>query len=174
MIKTTRICKPRKSEFAQTMVEFALVFPIILLITYGLIEFGRMIFIYTEISGAAREGARYGAASGIDLAYTPQAPNYANCQGIIDAVKRVTVLIPPNDIIVTIKYYRGPDQDHTSMLLLKNGCPPGNTKILSGDRIMVSVNYFFQPIIGGFLGIQGFNIPATNYRTLLMKVNMDQ
>jgi len=37
-----------KFENAQTMVEFALVFPLVLLITYGLIEFGRMIYITAQ------------------------------------------------------------------------------------------------------------------------------
>ncbi len=51
----------RKSKSrAQSMVELALVLPILLLVVLGLIEFGRALFIYTVVSNAAREGVRAG------------------------------------------------------------------------------------------------------------------
>lgn len=40
------------------MVEFALAFPILLLVIIGLIDFGRVIFAYNAVSNAARTGAR--------------------------------------------------------------------------------------------------------------------
>ncbi len=48
----------RKGERGQTMVEFALVFPVFLLLLFGVLDFGRVVYAYNTISNAAREGAR--------------------------------------------------------------------------------------------------------------------
>jgi hypothetical protein len=42
----------------QGLVEFAIVFPIFLLVLFGLFDIGRAVFSYNEITNAAREGAR--------------------------------------------------------------------------------------------------------------------
>lgn len=42
------------------MVEFALVFPIFILIVMGVVDLGRAVWQYNTLSNAAREGARYG------------------------------------------------------------------------------------------------------------------
>ena len=50
----------KKIKKAQGMVEFALLAPLLLLILVGTMEFGRIIIVYTSITNAVREGARYG------------------------------------------------------------------------------------------------------------------
>jgi len=47
------------------MVEFAIVLPILLLVVYGLIETGRLIFTIAFVNNATRQAARYGSTSGI-------------------------------------------------------------------------------------------------------------
>jgi Flp pilus assembly protein TadG len=47
----------RRQE-GQSMVEVALVLPVLLLILLGIFDFGRAIFAYNLVSNAAREGAR--------------------------------------------------------------------------------------------------------------------
>jgi Flp pilus assembly protein TadG len=42
----------------QTLAEFALVIPIVIVILMGLFDLGRAVFAYTSITNAAREGAR--------------------------------------------------------------------------------------------------------------------
>jgi Flp pilus assembly protein TadG len=51
--------KPRAG--GQTLVEFALILPIFLLVLFGLIDGGRFVFTDSILSQAAREGARLGA-----------------------------------------------------------------------------------------------------------------
>jgi Flp pilus assembly protein TadG len=51
----------RRTGRGQTLVEFALVFPIFILLLFGLIDVGRLIFATTAVSNAAREGARAGS-----------------------------------------------------------------------------------------------------------------
>ncbi len=148
------------------MVEFALVFPILLLITYGIIEFGRMVWIYAAVTNAAREGARYGAASGA----VNGTRYYKDCSGIKQAVNRNTVLIPISDANISITYDNGPNPTQSW-----GTCPPvdgnGFDPILLGDRIVVRVTANYQPWIG-FLGVQGFQIFARNARTILLDVEL--
>jgi endo-1,4-beta-mannosidase len=51
----------RNREKGQTLVEFALLLPILLLLIFGAIEFGRVFHAYHVITSAAREGARAAA-----------------------------------------------------------------------------------------------------------------
>jgi hypothetical protein len=44
----------------QDLVEFAIVFPVLMLLILGIIEFSVVIWSYDTIANAAREGARYG------------------------------------------------------------------------------------------------------------------
>ena len=45
----------------QSIVEFALVLPVFMLLIAGAVEFGRAYFAYAQLLQAAQEGARYGA-----------------------------------------------------------------------------------------------------------------
>jgi hypothetical protein len=165
MIKSTKKLTWIKNEHAQSMVEFALVFPIVLLITYGIIEFGRWIFIYSAVTGSAREGARYGLAAGVGPNGIVQ---YADCQGIRDAVDKTAFLIsiPPSNIII----------NYDDGVNIKSSCPPSTNpndpnRIKLGDRIIVTVTARYKPVIGGFLGIGEFyDITQTNYRTILLNI----
>lgn len=51
-----RIC--RKNRKGAAVVEFALIAPILFLLVFGMIEFGRMIMVQQVLTNAAREGAR--------------------------------------------------------------------------------------------------------------------
>jgi hypothetical protein len=47
-------------EYGQDLVEYALTLPLLLLIIFGIIEFGILLFQYSTMVSAAREGARAG------------------------------------------------------------------------------------------------------------------
>jgi hypothetical protein len=47
-----------RSQRSQGMVEFALIAPVILLLTFGIIDFGRGLYFYITLQQAANEGAR--------------------------------------------------------------------------------------------------------------------
>lgn len=161
MIKPIKKLKGLKWEHAQTMVEFALVFPIILLITYGIIEFGRMVYIYAAVTGAARDGARYGAASG-----SLTDPFFTDCPGIRTATQRGAILftIPVGNI--SIWYDKGPGTPH-----IIDSCPPSLASIKLGYRIGVHVVAHYTPLIQ-FLGLSGFDIKSENARTILLNMQM--
>jgi Flp pilus assembly protein TadG len=48
----------RRRSRGQALVEFALVFPIALIVLFGVFDVGRAVFIYNGLTNAAREGAR--------------------------------------------------------------------------------------------------------------------
>jgi len=82
----------------QSLVEMALVLPILLLLLIGLIEFGRAFFIYAVVSNAAREGVRAGIVEPLDFDY------------VKNAVTRTLVLVPPGDVDIDIHYDDGTDE----------------------------------------------------------------
>jgi hypothetical protein len=51
----------RRRERSQTMTEFALVIPVLLLMIFGILDLGRLFYAYATISNAANEGARTAA-----------------------------------------------------------------------------------------------------------------
>lgn len=51
---------PNTARTGQSLVEFALVLPLILLLIMGVIDLGRGIFAFNEVSNAARAGGRTG------------------------------------------------------------------------------------------------------------------
>jgi len=165
MIKPLKKLTMIKKETAQTMVEFAIVFPIILLITYGIIEFGRMVFMYAAATGGAREGARYGAT----------ALNYKNCDGIWKATTRLLFLIPKEDIIVgDIGYDDGPPTSSSTPPLCSSDhiTYVGPKELTLGDRVVVHIEVSYQPLIGSFLGVTGFTIVGEDARTILVDIKM--
>ena len=51
----------RSTRGGQATVEFALIFLVLILLLFGILETGRLMFINSGIENAAREGARYAA-----------------------------------------------------------------------------------------------------------------
>ncbi len=51
-----------ENENGQSLVEMALITPILILLLIGAADLGRAFYAYTAITNAAREGARYGAS----------------------------------------------------------------------------------------------------------------
>ena len=82
-----------RSQRSQAMVEFALVSPIFLLVLFTAIDISRLLYTYTAVSSAARDGARTASLSGAQ---------FSDCQ-IIQEVELVgqgfPVKMDPNSIV---------------------------------------------------------------------------
>jgi len=48
----------RHGTRGQSLVEFALIFPVLILLLFGIVDFGRAIYTYNTIGNAARDGVR--------------------------------------------------------------------------------------------------------------------
>ena len=84
-----RACRQR----GQALVEFALGALLLFLIVFGVVDFGRVIYAYSAVSNAAREGARYGAVHPSDtgLAQAIQTVAQGKTVGVSIAVTSVAV-----------------------------------------------------------------------------------
>ena len=61
------------------------------MVMYGMIEAGRLLFIYSSVISAARNAVRYGSASGTSpngMAY------YQDCAGITGAANNLAIISP--------------------------------------------------------------------------------
>lgn len=69
-----------RSEQGSSLVEVALVLPMLLLVLVGMVDFGRGYYLGNEVAGAARAGAVYGSqnptdTAGMKTAVTEDAPD---------------------------------------------------------------------------------------------------
>lgn len=87
----------RRDERGQTIVEFALMLPIFLLVVTGLFDLARAVWQENTLAYAAREGTRYaivhGSGAGTDAVYP------SNTQPVIDKVRNSAIGVA--DVSVT-------------------------------------------------------------------------
>jgi uncharacterized protein (UPF0333 family) len=84
-----------KRQEGQSMVEFALIIPVLLLIVIGIIEFGFMFGSYLSLTNASREAVRYVSLGGTDAAAETRAKEVA----IILVPDRMRVTISPSNTL---------------------------------------------------------------------------
>lgn len=61
MIMVIKLSSMMKSNRGQSLVELAIVLPILLVLVFAVVEFSRVLSAYLIIENLARDGARYGA-----------------------------------------------------------------------------------------------------------------
>jgi len=61
MSRLFRIRRHAGRARGQALVEFALVFPVFMLVLFGIIDVGRYVYVSNALNEASREGARYGS-----------------------------------------------------------------------------------------------------------------
>jgi Flp pilus assembly protein TadG len=83
----------RKDERGQSMVEMALVLPILLLLFVGIIDVGRVIYSYAHLQMAAQETVRLGGLDKNDQTITDFAHQYVK----LGDPAKLAVTITPND-----------------------------------------------------------------------------
>lgn len=93
-LKRLAVCgSGRGRQRSQALVEFSAVAPLFLLVMFGAIDIGRLLYAYTAISSAARDGAR-SASLGTSL--------FSDCQ-VIQVVEAVgqgfPVVMDPNSLV---------------------------------------------------------------------------
>jgi len=120
----------------QSLVEFALILPVLLLLVMGVFDFGRAIFAFNTVSNAAREGARTAIVDQSSVSGVPLAATRAADQAI-------ALGLDPSDTADIDVQYLMPD--------LGSSCPSRDI----GCVAQVRVQYQFvavTPIIGNILG----------------------
>jgi hypothetical protein len=165
---------PSGKSKGQAMLEFAIVLPILLLVVYGLIETGRLLFIYSSVNNATRQAARFGSTSGISP--TSGVPRYQDCDGIRLAAQRGDFLNAFDDDDIEIYIDNGLDN---------SGAPIGQTLVCTGgvavdtgitpktgDRITVNVDAAFNALLPNLVPFISQTINAESSRTLLLTISI--
>ena len=115
----------------QALIEFAVCSVLLLALIFAVVEFGRMMLVYTTIGNAARIGARYAIVHGSDnSASTTQITTAVN--GFLKAGTITT-----SSATVTVAYPGKPDG--TSSNCTDPGC-----------RVAVTVSYPYDPLLTYF------------------------
>jgi Flp pilus assembly protein TadG len=135
--------RPRRAS-GQGLVEFALIFPVLVLILFGIIDFGRAIYAYNTIGNAARDGVRIAvvnqnaAGTGCTPGNAATGPDTTKISPVDCAVASATEL----GVTATVQY-----KDLTDT----NPCSP----VQVGCLAEVTVTTQFRPItpiIGNIVG----------------------
>lgn len=129
----------RREDEGQSLVEFALTVPILLLLLVGVIDVGRGFQAYVSLGNAVREAARDAAVHGADSS-APWGPT-ANDANVTTAVRGRIAGIRTQDVAVTSSW-------------------PGGSNA-QAQEVTVSATYTFQPIAFAFLGSVRMPMSAT-------------
>lgn len=150
----------RPRERGQGLMEFALVLPILLLLFMGIFDFGRMIYLYAQLSNGAREAARYGSVTGVGSG-AQSSPQYLDCTGIRSAAVRGYGL-PMSPDQVLIQYDDG-------LTLYGFTCDqrPSPDAVAMGDRVRITVTDQFSFITPVLSALPPVTVSLTSARTVL-------
>lgn len=89
--KPCRLCRIERR--GASAVEFALVAPVLVLLVFGTIEFGRMVMVQQILTNATREGARVGV---LDGSTTTDVTNAVNMYLTSSSIHGATITMTPN------------------------------------------------------------------------------
>ena len=172
--------RARGGEGGQALIEFAVVLPLFLLIVFGLIDVGRLVYTSSTVSQAAREGARLAAAEARWIGSTHPAcvaqesgitsarPGAHVCpvnvaafkSHIADAVERMTVAVGPiTDVHISCNDGSGLDPAPSGEWTESsggNGCADVDGDPISGSGELVSVRLeytydLFTPLVNSLV-----------------------
>lgn len=112
----------------QTMIEFALLLPVFLLLIVGFFDLGRAVFYYSSLTNAVRETARY-AVVNHDRSET-------KLRSLV--LDKYAFAINPDDIVIEIVYFQDGDN------LLGTPAIPGADSEFT--NIAIKATYIFDPV----------------------------
>ncbi|HEX8598516.1 MAG TPA: TadE family protein [Chloroflexia bacterium] len=175
----------RKSARGQTLVEFAFVSVFLMLLLFGIIEMGRLLFAFSVVSNAAQEGSRYAitrprdlmnqSAAATRIAMGTAVPTqlvvsdgscniYDNARGEVWGVSR-------SDIVLNVTYENASATPVAASSLNNNENSSNYYKKVArqGNRVTVEASYRFQfivPLISQFAP-NGIDVKMSAARSIL-------
>ena len=120
-------------------IEMGFIAPILMLMTVGFVDMGRIGFANSTIKNVAVQGARFAAVRGVEK------PAPATQQDVIDFVKSRAAAIPGAELQVSVVW------------------SPNNSR---GSSVTVQVDYQYDALSLGFLPFGPFQLSATSTRTV--------
>lgn len=124
-----RTARNRRSSGGQSLVEMALVAPIVIVLLFGVVEMGRLFFAWVTVQHSARTGARF-AVTGLGQ------QEGTRLKQIVETVRDAASGLPPGDVKVVVRSWRGPRRK------FKVNDPGGPC-----DLIEVEAQYAYRPVM---------------------------
>ncbi|WP_434782505.1 TadE/TadG family type IV pilus assembly protein [Ferrovum myxofaciens] len=142
------------SERGVAAVEFALIFPLMLLLMFGIIELGTMMYDQIMVTNAAREGARWGSVQSVSLAHPISCSDVSGIQGgptcSGSGSGSNACMVASNYAANSLISYQGGSNNSPTVTV---NCMNNN-----GIAIEVTVQYTFQGLgLGSLSAVQGSN-----------------
>lgn len=142
MIKSER----NHAQHGQAYLELALILPALLLLTLGVLDFGRSLYTYVSMAGAVRDGARYGTV------YLPNSgpPTPSQIQSRVQS-SATSPAIAANNVSVQLQLCRLSDNSCVTYDDAYYNSHVTSTTLMKGYRLNVQVSYTFQlltPLLG--------------------------
>jgi len=175
---TNKRSAKRKKSIGQGLLEFALIQPILLMLIFGIMDFGWMIFNYSQLYHSLREGVRFASVPGVDA--TPQ---YKQCDAIRQRVIEMAgwAGLKPSDIVVIYDDGRSITTGNKEQVgtcaagttFAKNSTHlgtdgSGQRDLVAGDRVLIYINKnvsFLTPFLS-VLAPTGVNMQLNAARSL--------
>lgn len=153
----------KKTRFiiGQALVEFSLILPILLLITFGIIDFGRVLVVYAMAGNASRNAARLAEVKG----FPDQSPSYLDCTLMQDLGNDVLLA---NGLTVTVEYQK---EDGTVLACNATG-DVTDDQLVSGDLLQINVDVtvtFITPFLSQWFG--DTQLDFVSQRTIVKTIN---
>ena len=116
--------------------EFAIIVTLLFALVFGIIGFGRAVWMQQALTAASREASRYGVAAGT----ASGAPQYLDCSGIRrEARQRAPdVRLSDADIAITYKQYAASPSPAAAPTAAPT-CTGTTVGLKDGDRIVVKI-----------------------------------
>ena len=139
-----------RREDGSSLIEFAIVSFLLIMVLLSVVEMSRFILVYTTMADAARAGVRYAMVHGGDLTSGASTPDTGKtscttgCTGIATVVQNYADagLIGGASVSTTVTY---PDSSNAA-----------------GSRVQVAVQWTYVPLVGYFIPTLSQTLSSTS------------
>lgn len=146
----------RKTHNGQSLVEFALIFPVVIFLLLGFMDVGRAIFIYSSLTNAVREATRSAIVMDYD-AYEAAPTTFLNSLRQLVFDYGFSIQNAEDDVVVDI-------------IITEEEIPEGTNQWYY-TTVSISAEYLFDPItpfIQNIVG-DGNGIPIQSRSTMMIE-----
>src|SRR5262245_42046749 len=125
-----------RNRAGQAQIEILLSLLFLMIVIVGIVEMIALIYTYTVLAAAAKEGVRYAIVHGCDF-------NAANCSGLCTPACTDTT---GANVITYARQYLGASLHDASAIPVTVNYPDGNS--LAASRVRVTIAYPYDPLFG--------------------------
>ena len=118
----------KRHERGQALAEFSLILPILFIVIFGIFDFGRVLFVFSDASGSVRDAARKAEILGSEEQLDLTGPTYVACDTI-----RNTALATgfATNEVVDVYYFDTTDPAGSGLTPVSDWNPTNHTDILT-------------------------------------------